>query len=137
MSGQVEECTHFHDIKITDLIMTPPRKLRQLASPPKINQTRPVYSTRIGFEVEQEQGMNHILLANKMLHFIGSRLLAVVLLQSPLYTEKLTWAYHVLKVYEEKGEYEHQMLQATLRAIVKGSIRNGGGAGLMPKDSTD
>ncbi|CAH0513393.1 unnamed protein product [Peronospora belbahrii] len=121
MSGQVEECTHFHDIKITDLIMTPPRKLRQLASPPKINQTRPVYSTRIGFEVEQEQ----------------ARLLAVVLLQSPLYTEKLTWAYHVLKVYEEKGEYEHQMLQATLRAIVKGSIRNGGGAGLMPKDSTD
>ncbi|OWY93230.1 hypothetical protein PHMEG_00037449 [Phytophthora megakarya] len=28
--------------------MTPPRKLRQLTSPPKISQTRPVYPVRVG-----------------------------------------------------------------------------------------
>ncbi|KAG6618768.1 uncharacterized protein IUM83_01538 [Phytophthora cinnamomi] len=31
-----------------DALMTPPRKLRQLTSAPKINRTRPVYPVRIG-----------------------------------------------------------------------------------------
>ncbi|EGZ05789.1 hypothetical protein PHYSODRAFT_533367 [Phytophthora sojae] len=47
MAGEPESPNN-QILKVADTVMTPPRKLRQLTSPPKINQTRPVYPMRIG-----------------------------------------------------------------------------------------
>ncbi|KAL3666813.1 hypothetical protein V7S43_008431 [Phytophthora oleae] len=47
MAGQPKH-TEAHNLKVNDGMMTPPSKLRQLKSPPKINQSRPVYPVRIG-----------------------------------------------------------------------------------------
>ncbi|KAE8884091.1 hypothetical protein PF005_g23359 [Phytophthora fragariae] len=47
MAGELESPNN-QILKTTDGIMTPPRKLRQLTSPPKISQTRPVYPMRFG-----------------------------------------------------------------------------------------
>ncbi|KAG2767944.1 hypothetical protein JG687_00000498 [Phytophthora cactorum] len=46
MAGQ-PELADVHSLKAADGMMTPPRKLRQLTSPPKISQSRPVYSVRV------------------------------------------------------------------------------------------
>ncbi|POM70522.1 Hypothetical protein PHPALM_13023 [Phytophthora palmivora] len=47
MTGRVELVAS-RDPKAIDAVMTPPRKLRKLTSPPKINQSRPVYPVRVG-----------------------------------------------------------------------------------------
>ncbi|EEY66419.1 uncharacterized protein PITG_03991 [Phytophthora infestans T30-4] len=45
MAGH-SELADIHSPKDTDGMMTPPRKIRQLSSPPKISQSRPVYAVR-------------------------------------------------------------------------------------------
>ncbi|KAG7383103.1 hypothetical protein PHYPSEUDO_004025 [Phytophthora pseudosyringae] len=47
MAGQ-PELADAHSLRARDGMISPPRKLRQLTSPPKINQTRPVYPARVG-----------------------------------------------------------------------------------------
>ncbi|ETI38431.1 hypothetical protein F441_15663 [Phytophthora nicotianae CJ01A1] len=46
MAGQ-PELADAYVLKAADGMTTPPRKLRQLMSPPTISQSRPVYSVRV------------------------------------------------------------------------------------------